>query len=139
MKTRAKFTIKDLERLKKERKIRGWTEKSPPSGVNEKRHKYGAQKTEVDGITFPSAREAGRYSRLKLLEEVGLITDLQLQVEFELNKGGTHSLKYIADFVYIDVMTSAKVVEDAKGYHTKEYRKKRRLMRKVYGIIIKEV
>ena len=139
MKTKVKFTLKDLERLKKEGKIRGWIETSPPTGVPEKRHKYGAQKTEVDGIIFPSAKEAGRYTRLKLLEGAGLITDLQLQVEFELNEGGTHSLKYIADFVYIDVMTSAKVVEDAKGYHTKEYRKKRRLMRKVYGIIIKDV
>lgn len=145
MKTR--FTIPILEKLKEEGKIRGWVEhtKKAPEYAQKRRknmqsgHKYGARETVVDGITFPSAREAGRYSRLKLLLDAGLITDLQLQVPYELNEGGTHSLKYIADFVYIDVMTSARIVEDAKGYHTKEYRKKRRLMKKVHGITIKEV
>lgn len=92
----------------------------------------------MDGIEFDSAKEAGRYCKLKILEAAKMITDLKLQVEFQLNEGGTHSLKYIADFVYTDVATGLEIVEDTKGYKTKEYRKKKRLMFQVYGIKILE-
>lgn len=139
MKTKVKFTIEDLQRLKKEGKIRGWIDKSDGAEIAEKRHKYGAKKVEIDGITFDSIKEGRRYRELKMLEAAGLITDLKLQVPFELNEGGTHSVKYIADFQYIDVMTSARITEDAKGYRTKEYLKKRRLMLKIHNIKIKEV
>jgi hypothetical protein len=32
-----------------------------------KRSKYGAKKTEVDGITFASKKEAKRYAKLKVM------------------------------------------------------------------------
>ncbi len=105
----------------------------------EKRSKYGAKKTEVDGIVFDSKKEARRYSELKILLKAGLIGQLELQVPFELNKGGSHSLKYIADFVYIDTTTGEKVVEDVKGFRTREYKKKKRLMLIIYNIQIKEI
>lgn len=139
MKTKVKFTIEDLERLKKEGKIRGWIDRSPGTDTCEKRHKYGAKKIEIDGIIFDSIKEGRRYRELKMLEAAGLITELELQVEYELNPGGTHSLKYVADFRYLEVMTSSRIVEDAKGYKTKEYLKKKRLMLKVHNIKIKEV
>lgn len=104
-----------------------------------KKSKYGNSKKEVDRIVFDSVKEAKRYKELKLLIKAGAIGQLELQVPFELNNGGTHSLKYIADFVYINAITGEKVVEDAKGYRTKEYRKKKRLMKKVHNIKIKEV
>ncbi|SKA30093.1 Protein of unknown function [Chitinophaga eiseniae] len=104
-----------------------------------KKSKYGNNRTEVDGIWFDSAKEAARYSTLRLMERAGLIRDLRRQVAFELNDGGTHSLKYIADFVYIDCTTSLQVVEDAKGFRTQEYLKRRRLMKNVHNIEIKEV
>jgi hypothetical protein len=59
-------------------------------------------------------------------------------VPFELNEGGTHSYKYVADFVYLDARTGQKIVEDTKGHRTREYIKKRRLMKKVWGIEITE-
>jgi hypothetical protein len=46
--------------------------------------KYNAQKATVDGITFDSKHEKERYLQLKLLERGGVISDLRLQVEFEL-------------------------------------------------------
>jgi uncharacterized protein DUF1064 len=104
-----------------------------------KKSKYGNNKVVVDEIEFDSEKEAKRYGQLKLMMKAGEIGLLQLQVSFELNKGGTHSLEYIADFVYIISKTGEKVVEDAKGFCTKEYKKKRRLMLKVHGIKIKEV
>ena len=108
-------------------------------GATQKKHKYGASKTEVNGIVFDSKKEANRYKELLLLLKAGAIGILQLQVSYELNEGGSHSLKYIADFVYIDSVSGQKIVEDAKGYRTKEYLKKKRLMLKVHGIKINEV
>lgn len=101
--------------------------------------KYRNKKTEVDGIVFDSTKEAKRYKELKLLLKTGHIGLLQRQVEYELNAGGTHSLKYITDFVYLDARTGKTIVEDVKGFRTKEYRKKKKLMKKVHGIEIKEI
>lgn len=105
----------------------------------QKKSKYGNSKTEVDGIKFDSIREAKRYGELKIMQKAGIIGQLRLQVEYELNPGGTHSLKYLADFVYILSKTGETVVEDGKGALTQVYRKKRRLMLKVHEIKIKEV
>lgn len=55
---------------------------TPPT--KPKKSKYGAVKTEVDGIKFDSKREASRYQELRLLEQAGEITNLLLQVPFEL-------------------------------------------------------
>jgi hypothetical protein len=139
------FSKKDLERLQAEGKIRGFVENTKaPENYSQKsgknipgQSKYGSRKTELDGIVFDSAKEAKRYLELRYLLNGGEITDLKLQVEFELNEGGTHSLKYIADFVYD--RKGVIVVEDAKGFRTREYKKKRRLMREVHGIEIIEV
>lgn len=103
-----------------------------------KKTKYNNSKTEVNGIKFDSAKEANRYKDLILLQKAGHIGMLELQVPYELNEDGTFSYKYVADFVYIDTMTGAKIVEDVKGFRTEEYKKKRKLMAKVHGIIIKE-
>jgi hypothetical protein len=136
----AVFTISDLEKLQACGKIRGFVlPHKPPPESEKKRSKYGASKKEADGIVFDSVKEAKRYQELKLLQKAGFIGLLELQVPFELNDGGTHSLRYIADFVYVISQTGEKVVEDAKGFRTKEYRKKRRLMKTVHGITIKEV
>lgn len=103
-----------------------------------KKSKYNNKKTEVNGIEFDSIREAKRYKHLLFLQKIGEIAFLKLQVPYELNPGGTHSLVYIADFVYMEAKTGNWVIEDSKGMRTAEYRKKRRLMKKVHGITIKE-
>ncbi|MEZ2446090.1 DUF1064 domain-containing protein [Chitinophaga sp. RCC_12] len=120
--------IRELERPEKRQ-----LEKS------EKRSKYGNSKTVVDGIEFDSVKEAARYKDLKLLLKAGEIAFLKMQQPYELNPGGTHSLKYLSDFEYTVSATGEKVVEDVKGFRTREYLKKRRLMKKVHGIIITEV
>lgn len=103
-----------------------------------KRSKYNNNKKLFDGILFDSEKEANRYGELKLLLKAGEIGLLKLQVPYELNEGGTHSLKYIADFVYLETKTGNKIVEDCKGCRTGVYIKKRRLMKKIFGITIKE-
>lgn len=106
--------------------------------------KFHARKTVVDGITFDSKREAKRYGELKLLERAGEIRDLQRQVRYELipafECGGKRyrPMSYIADFVYTDVSTGDKVVEDCKGYRTPEYRLKAKLFAYKFGVSILE-
>ena len=104
-----------------------------------KKSKYGAVKTEVDGITFASKHEASRYQVLWLLEQSGEITNLRLQVPFELIPKSKYGMpiRYIADFVYNDG-NGCLIVEDAKGVKTPVYKLKRRLMAEKYGIEIKE-
>lgn len=124
------------------------------------KNKYYSKKVEVNGIVFDSKKEAKRYSELLLLEKAGVIRDLQRQVKFILIpaqnevferygkkgqrlKDGQRCIEkecaYIADFVYFDLNLNTKVVEDTKGFRTKDYIIKRKLMLWVHGIRIKEV
>lgn len=95
--------------------------------------KYSARKTAVDGIVFDSAKEARRYCELKLLERAGEISDLQMQVKFELipKQDGESAVNYKADFVYTE-KDGARIVEDVKGFRTKEYIIKRKLFKLKY-------
>jgi hypothetical protein len=119
------------------------------------RSKYHNKKVVVNGIPFDSKKEAKRFAELSLLEKAGVISDLQRQVKFVLipaqrepdtvgARGGIKKGKviekecsYIADFVYQE--NGTKVVEDTKGYKTKDYIIKRKLMLYVHGMRIKEV
>ena len=122
-----------------------------------KKNKYNAKSVEYDGIKFDSQKEALRYKELRFLISEGIITDLRRQVKYLLiptqrepdtigARGGVKQGKllerecsYIADFVYTVVETGETIVEDTKGFRTKEYAIKKKLMLFVYGIQIKEV
>ena len=105
--------------------------------------KYNNTKITVDGIKFDSKREASRYAELKLLERSGKITDLILQPKFELipkyeiNGRKVRKMEYIADFQYTE--NGKTVIEDAKGFKTKEYLIKKKLFEFKYGIEIAEI
>ena len=117
--------------------------------------KYGNQKITIDNITFDSTGEGLRYKELKLLEKTGQITDLQLQKKFIIvpeirepdtvgPRGGGKKGKliqsaayYIADFVYYD-KNGELIVEDFKGFKTDLYKLKKKLMKYIYDIDIKE-
>lgn len=105
----------------------------------ERRNKYNARRTEVDGITFASRHEANRYSELMLSQRAGIITDLDLQHKFSIDVNGTHVCNYFADFTYRLVETGEFVVEDAKGHKTAVYKLKKKLVKAVFGIDIVEV
>lgn len=121
------------------------------------RSKYGNKKVTYDGITFDSKKEMYHYIRLKSMQEEGLISDLRLQVPYELipaiyedeivtlktktkvvKRCVQKAVKYVADFVYKD-QYEYEVVVDAKGLRTKEYLLKKKMMRAFLGITIKEV
>jgi len=109
--------------------------------------KYGAKKVTYDGKSFDSQKEAQRYAELRLLERGKVISDLKCQKSFQLipnqyDENGKlieRAVKYVADFVYTDKKTGQRIVEDTKGFKTKEYIIKRKLMLKEYGIRIREV
>lgn len=119
------------------------------------RSKYGAKKITVNGETFDSKKEYKRFCELSLLVRAGAITELRRQVEYELIpaqrepdtvgvRGGVkkgkvieQAVKYVADFVYKE--NGKLVVEDTKGFKTKDYIIKRKLMLWVHGIRIREI
>lgn len=120
-------------------------------------NKYNNKKVEVDGIVFDSKREAERYQELSLLEKAGVIRDLQRQVKYILipaqrepdivgKRGGIKpgrviekECSYVADFVYFDNEKQENIVEDTKGFRTKDYTIKRKLMLYIHGIRINEI
>lgn len=106
--------------------------------------KYHNRKVKLDGMVFDSGKEAARWCDLKTMERAGVIKDLRRQVRFTLiptqrvnNKVIERPLYYIADFTY--TKDGEKVVEDVKGYRTKEYVIKRKILLYLYGIRIKEI
>ena len=98
--------------------------------------KYGAKKTVVDGITFPSKLEAKRYGELLILQKAGAISCLKRQVPFDLKVNGHLICRYIADFTYTQTATGEIVTEDAKGMMTPAFRLKAKLMEAVHGIVV---
>ena len=114
-------------------------------GLQEKKSKYHAIKTEVDGVKFDSKSEAEYYANLKLLERAGVIQDIKLQPRFLLQDGFTYNghkerkIEYVADFEYMQ--NGKRVVVDVKGLRTQVYCIKRKLFLKKYGddVIFKEI
>ena len=105
--------------------------------------KYKAKKTNIDGHSFDSIKEANRYLELKLLERQGIIKDLRRQVRFELQpsykKNGKtiQAISYVADFTYYQ--DNKLIVEDTKGFRTEVYKLKKKLFEHKYDLEIKEV
>jgi len=98
--------------------------------------KYNNTKTQVDMYVFDSAKEARRYKELALLERAGEIQNLELQPRFLLQEGFKKNnkkwrkLEYVADFKYIE--NGKTIVEDVKGFETKEFKIKRKLFEYKY-------
>lgn len=108
-------------------------------------NKYHNRKIVREGETYDSVKEYRRAKELELLEKGGVIKDLKRQVRFEIipsqrgddGKVVERAVTYVADFVYFE--DGKLVVEDTKGYRTKDYIIKRKLMRYLLGINIREV
>jgi hypothetical protein len=101
-----------------------------------KKNKFNAVKTEIDGITFHSKKEAARYRDLKLMQYAGEITDLQLQVPFVVEINSENIFTWYADFVYND--DGEPVIEDCKGFKTDIYRLKKKAVEAYFDIEITE-
>lgn len=103
-------------------------------GSKGKKSKYGAKKTKIDGYTFDSQKEAEFYSDLKFKTMAGEIAGFCLQPIFIL----TPELKYKADFIVFNNDGSFEIV-DVKGFQTKEYTVKKKVLEDKYNLKITEV
>lgn len=105
-------------------------------------NKFGAVRTEVDGIMFDSAAEARRWGELQLRFRAGEITSLQRQYGYRFEHNGVYIGSYIADFRYYDQERSEWIVEDVKGGEatkTALYRWKKKLLWAFHRVRITEV
>lgn len=105
--------------------------------------KYGNRKIEKNGITFDSLKEYYRYCELTLLEKAGEISELKTQVRFEIlpsqkrdGKVVERAVHYVADFTYVE--NGKLIVEDTKGFRTRDYIIKKKLMLFLHKIQILE-
>lgn len=120
----------------------------PAADPKKKTPKYNNIKTEKDGLKFDSKKEERRYNTLISMQKHGIISDLRMQVVFELAPSVKFAaeprakapLRYIADFVYLH--NGKQIVEDVKSPATRKkdtYRMKKHLMMSVHRIEIIEV
>ena len=99
--------------------------------------KYNAKKVKIGDKIFDSKLEASRYQKLCLLEKTGIIKNLVHHKVYDLKINNISICKYEADFVYNDSENNL-IVEDSKGFKTKEYIIKKKLMKAIYDIDIYE-
>ena len=105
-----------------------------------KYNKYNAKKTEFMGYKFDSKWEAESYGQLASMQMAGVVEDLERQVKFDIIVNDHKICKYIADFVYILTHENGKkekIIEDAKGVQTTDFKIKKKLMKAVFDIEIK--
>jgi len=98
------------------------------------RHKFNAINTELDGIKFPSKKEAQRYQELKRLQHNGEILFFLRQIPFHL----VAQVKYVCDFLVF--WSNGQITfEDVKGLKTDMYKLKKKQVEATYPITIKEI
>ena len=122
------------------------------------RTKYGNRKVSVDGRVFDSRKEARYYLFLRDAERKGEISDLRMQVPYEIvpaiyedevvhlktkdkivKRCVQKAVHYVADFVYHDNATGREEVVDVKGVRTEGYKLKKKMRLAFNGIAITEV
>jgi len=99
-----------------------------------KQQKYRSQCVFVDDIRFDSKKESNYYSRLKLAQSSGELLYFLRQVPIHLDGG----VKYRVDFLEFWKNGDIRYV-DVKGFRTKEYLLKKKLIEAKYPIKIIEI
>ena len=102
--------------------------KQPP-----KRSKYKNVRVRIDGINFDSGKEGRYYLKLRAMQEAGMVLYWHRQVIFDLAEKAT----YRCDFQVFYPDGSVRYI-DVKGFKTKEYILKKKLVRRLYGVDIEE-
>ena len=106
---------------------------------NLKKHKYHAslnrEAKTVDNILFDSVKEARYYCELKLRRDSteGDVLFFLRQVPFQIGLE-----KYFVDFMVFYRNGTIKFI-DVKGFRTKDYKRKKRLVEKLYPVSINEI
>lgn len=103
--------------------------------------KYKNKKVTVDGIIFDSIKESRRYTELKLLKRANEIKDFIMQKKFYFVINNQKVCSYICDFEVINNDGSIDI-EDVKSEYTRKlpiYSIKKKLMKAIYNVTIKEI
>ncbi len=111
--------------------------------------KYNAKKTIIDGITFDSKKEAAYYMKLKALKKAKNETDRVVLIEFQpkfpysINYQANEKVYrckafYKADFKVTYADKRVEIV-DVKGFKTATYKRKKRIIERLYDFKIIEV
>lgn len=109
--------------------------------------KYNAKKQKTPcvfcGEKHDSKKEAARCVELHQMQERGLIRDLRSQVKIQIlpftryaesdpRMQNERHLTYTADFCYTEVASGKSIIEDVKGFKTKEYKIKRKIVKYMF-------
>lgn len=94
------------------------------------RHKYGAVRTTVDGVEFPSKAQAHDWATLRLRERAGEIANLQREVPYELVINGVKVGRITFDATYIE--DSELVAHETKGYHVRDFPLRLKVFKALY-------
>ena len=108
-----------------------------------KSSKFNNVKSEIDGHTFDSNKEAEFYGSLKIKKNAGLIKDFKMQVQYDILVNNIHIAYYYLDFKienndgsfeYIDIKGKDK--KSNKFIKTGVFALKKRLVEAIYHIKI---
>lgn len=105
-----------------------------PDRIRAVRHKFHAVPTEIDGIKFPSKKEAKVYQQLILQQFAGEVVFFLRQVPFYLPGG----VKYVCDFQVFYADGTVRFL-DAKGMATASFKAKKRIVEALFPVIIETV
>lgn len=114
-----------------------WSVEEYKNFMNKKKPKiakYRSNKKSIDGHTFDSIKEANYYNDLKLRLRTNDIKGFCLQPIFILAPG----LKYKPDFIVFNNDGTYDVV-DVKGFKTKEYIAKKKVLEDKYHLKVTEI
>ena len=104
----------------------------------QRKNKYGAQKTELDGLMFDSKKESVQWAKFCRMEAAGLISNLKRQTALEFHVKGKKMFTYKPDMEY-DTPDGAHHYVDVKSEITAKnpvFRLKRKIIEAEYGITI---
>lgn len=99
--------------------------------TQQKKSKYHSHKTYIDGYVFDSKKESDRYASLRNLERIGAIRFFIRQPKFDIGGGCTYS----ADFL-VFWKDGSYTFEDVKGFQTKEFKLKKKIVESKYPVTI---
>lgn len=102
-------------------------------------NKYNARRSVTDGISFDSKAEQSRYCELKVRQAAGEISGLEVHPQYRLEVNGVLVTSYKPDFRYTE--NGMLVVEDVKSKptRTRDYVIRKKLMKALFGIDIREI
>lgn len=134
----SRMTLSDVEAHQRRVKAPSGSPAQPSGRLSSYRSKkYGAVRTEVNGIWFDSKAEAAHYRRLQLLEAAGMISDLRVHSRWPLVVNGVDCGAYESDFDHVE--NGTRVIIDVKGKPTDLYQFKRKVFEALYPVKILEI